>query len=77
MGKKVKRMSKDALSVTTLGVSNYVDKKLNPDMPDPEEPKVAPVADDSAIDLANKRKAAKRKTAGRVGTILTEGNSLG
>jgi hypothetical protein len=78
MSKKIERIGKDALSVATLGTSNYISKTLNPDMPDlPAAPEVAPVADDQAISLANKRKSAKRRTAGRAGTILTEGSKLG
>ncbi|MDC0600122.1 hypothetical protein OAO65_02310 [Flavobacteriales bacterium] len=75
--KDIKRAGKDALSVATLGASNYVDKTLNPDIPTIEEPDAAPVADDQAISLANKRKAAKRRQGGRAGTILTEGSKLG
>lgn len=78
MAKKIKRAGKDALSVVTLGASNYIDKTLNPDMPSlPDEPEAAPVADDQAVSLANKRKASKRRAGGRAGTILTEGTTLG
>ena len=78
MGKKIERAGKDMLSVATLGASNYIDKKLNPDLPDlPEEPEKAPVADDAVLKIANKRKAAKRRSGGRAGTILTEGSTLG
>lgn len=74
---ELERIGKDTLSVATLGASNYIDKTLNPNIPKPEEVKLAPVADDKAISLANKRKAAKRRAGGRAGTILTEGSTLG
>ena len=78
MAKEIKRVAKDSLSVVTLGASNYVDKALNPNLPKPPDaPEVAPVADDQALGLANKRKAAKRRMGGRAGTVLTEGSTLG
>lgn len=80
MAKEVKRQTKDLTSVMTLGASNrgeqFVDD-LTPDLPTAGEPEVAPVADDDALSLANKRKAAKRRRGGRAGTILTEGSTLG
>lgn len=51
---------------------------LTPEIPKlPDEPEMAPVADDQVLSLANKRKAAKRRSGGRAGTILTEGSTLG
>ena len=76
--KEIKRIGKDTLSVSTLGASNYLDKTLNPNLPKlPDAPEAAPVADEQAVSLANKRKAAKRRAGGRAGTILTEGSTLG
>jgi hypothetical protein len=75
--RELERIGSDTLSVATLGASNYIDKKLNPNLPKPEEVKVAPVADDQALSVANKRKAARRRAGGRAGTILTEGSKLG
>ena len=78
MGKAIKRAGKDILSLTPAGQGvKMADEVLNPDVPTIEEPDVAPVADDQAISLANKRKAAKRRQGGRAGTILTEGSKLG
>jgi hypothetical protein len=78
MGKEIERATKDVASVATLGKSNYIKNKLMPDTPDlPDEPEGAPVADDDAIKTANRRKAAKRRSGGRAGTILTEGSKLG
>ena len=78
MGGKIKRAMKDVASVVTLGASNTAEQMLNPDMPSlPDAPELAPVADDEAISLANKRKQSKRRQGGRAGTILTEGTSLG
>ena len=78
MGDEVKRQTKDLASVFTLGTSNYLEKTLNPDLPGlPGEPEVAPVADDEALKLANRRKAARRRSGGRAGTLLTEGSVLG
>ena len=80
MAKEVKRGAKDLTSVVTLGASNRAEQlidDLTPDIPTAEEPELAPVADDDALSLANKRKAAKRRRGGRAGTILTEGSTLG
>lgn len=78
MGKKIERAGKDWLSIGTLGASNYIGKALNPNQPEPPDaPEVAPVADDKAVSLANKRKAARRRAGGRAGTVLTEGTTLG
>lgn len=75
---EVKRVSKDTLNVMTLGTSGYIDKTLNPELPGlPKKPEVAPVADDAATRLENRRKAARRRSGGRAGTILTEGSTLG
>ena len=75
--KEIKRQAKDTVSVMTLGASNKAGQVLNPNIPQPEDPKVAPVADDEASKMANRRKAAKRRAGGRAGTILTEGSTLG
>lgn len=75
---EVKRGAKDVVSVATLGASNYLEKTLNPNLPGlPGEPEVAPVADDEALRLENRRKAARRRSGGRAGTLLTEGSTLG
>ena len=77
-GRKLKRVGKDALSIATLGTSNYIDNVLHPDLPkQPGAPDPAPIADDEEVARANKRKAARRSKAGRAGTVLTEGGSLG
>ena len=76
--KELERVASDALSVVTLGASNYIDKALNPNLPEPPaEPEKAPVADDAALKLSNKRKSSRRRAGGRAGTILTEGSTLG
>ena len=78
MGKKVKRIAKDALSVFTGGASNYIDKKLNPDLPAQPGTPTAPVADEEALLKANRRALARKfAKRGRAGTMLTEGTSLG
>ena len=78
MGKKVTKFAKRALSVGTLGVSNYVDKKMNPDVPQPPDaPEAAPVADDQASVISNQREMARRRKGGRGSTILSESSKLG
>ena len=42
-----------------------------------EEDPVAPVVDDELLKTVNRRKAAKRRSGGRAGTILTEASTLG
>ncbi len=78
--KEIKRQAKDAASVITLGASNKAEQeleKLTPDIPKPEEVEPAPVADDASLKIANRRKAAKRRSGGRAGTVLTEGSTIG
>lgn len=78
--KEIKRQAKDAASVISLGATNRAEQavdELMPDIPQPEEVKLAPIADDESLKLANRRKAAKRRSGGRVGTLLTEGSTLG
>ena len=78
MGKQIEKAAKSTLNVMTLGASDAIGDALNPDLPKlPDAPEVAPVADDQAIGLANKRKASKRRKGGRAGTMLTEGSTLG
>lgn len=77
MGKKIERIAKDFTSVISGGASNKVRQTLNPDVPQPEETQVAPVVDDKAVRVANRRKAARRAAGGRAGTVLTQGDTLG
>ena len=78
MGKKIKRVS---TAIATGGLSEVAKAgkdALTPDLPEgPDTPEIAPVADDEALKIANRRKAAKRRSGGRAGTILTEGSTLG
>jgi len=78
MGKKVKRIAKDYLSIQTLGLSNVIDKKLNPDLPEQPTIPTAPVADEEALQKANRRALSRKRAGrGRAGTLLSEGTSLG
>lgn len=77
MGKELERITKDTVSLMSLGATNYASKTLNPDLPKPDEPDVAPVADDEATKRAARRKASMRSRAGRAGTMLTEESTLG
>lgn len=60
-------------------IKKQVDK-IVPDITEAKElleTEEAPVADDSAVKIANRRKASRRRAGGRAGTILTEGSTLG
>lgn len=66
------------------GVGRTLNKALNvvglgvPDMPDIEEPKAAPEADDPERQrTAEREMQRRRKGKGRTGTILTESSKLG
>jgi hypothetical protein len=85
MGGAVKKVTKSlesgfntTLNLGTLGMSNKVKNYLDPTIPPPPgAPAVAPVADDKAIQVANRRRMAGRASKGRAGTMLTQGDTLG
>ena len=88
MGKKIKSAAKGLLSFHTGGLSTAAEEtgkavgrqldKLNPDLPEQPNVLTAPVADDQALQKANKRALArKRSKRGRAGTMLTEESTLG
>jgi len=52
--------------------------KAPPPPPPPPEPETMPVADDKAVQLDKRKKAASRaKSSGRVSTILSQGSGGG
>lgn len=78
MGKKVKKIAKKGLNISTLGMSGKVGKMLNPDIPQPPDaPDPAPVADDATMSISNQREMARRRKGGRGSTILSESSKLG
>ena len=78
MAKKVKKGLKTGLNVMTLGMSNKISKYLNPKIPQAADaPDPAPIPDDEAALIANRRKLAMRSKGGRSSTLLSDSNKLG
>lgn len=78
MGKKISKIAKKGLNISTLGMSGKISKMFNPDIPQaPDAPDPAPVADDEASLISNRRAMATRRKGGRGSTILSESSKLG
>ena len=92
MGKSVKSLARLTAGVVTMGASELalkqgakmgldplgVGKKGEGAVPLPPGPKVAPTPDDDAAAAATQRKVSRKYAkAGRAGTMLTEGSTLG
>lgn len=61
----------------TAGLVRETKRALDTTLPQPTEPEAAPVPDDEELARAARRKEARRAKAGRAGTLLTEGSTLG
>lgn len=77
MGRKIEKGLNKYMNFNSFGVVGKTKKFFDPKLPTPPETPVAPVVDDEAAQITNRRKMAKRSQKGRAGTVLTQSDTLG